>query len=74
MICAERFWFTGTGGGGIGDSRARSVLWSSLRDLSSSLRAREEDVVLMALEAGSIEMGRRVKVSVSSMVSMSHTS
>ncbi len=46
----------------------RSVLWRSLRDLSSSFRAREVEVVRMALEVGSIVIGRSVKVSMSSMM------
>lgn len=65
---AERFGFTGTGGGGTGDSMERSVLWSSFKDLSSSFRTRFEDVQLIALDVGSIDMGRSVKVSRSSMM------
>lgn len=68
MICAERLGFTGIGGGGAGESRPSSVLWSSLRVLSSWLRMRELELVLTALDVGSSWIGRRVKVSVSSMI------
>lgn len=66
VMFAERFGLTGTGGGGMGESIVRRVLWSSLRDLSSSFRMRFEDVQLIALDVGSIEMGSWVKVSKSS--------
>ena len=68
MICAERLGLTGTGGGGTGDSRVRSALWSWLRVASSSFRAREEEVVEMALEVGSMRIGSWVKVSRSSIM------
>ena len=68
VIWAERFGFTGTGGGGIGDSRARRDLWISLSDLSSSVRARDVEEEVMALEVGSMISGRRVNVSKSSIV------
>lgn len=68
VICAERFGFTGTGGGGTGDSRVRSVRCRSLRVVREVLRGRELDVVWIAFVVGSRVMGRRVNVSVSSIV------
>ena len=65
---ADRFGFTGTGGGGTGDSSCRRLRWRLFKVSSSSFKARELEVVLMALEAGSILMGRKVKLSMSSMV------
>lgn len=68
MILAERFWLTGIGGGGTGDSSCRRDLWRLLRAASSSWRARDEEEVVMAFEVGSMRMGSCVKVSESSMV------
>lgn len=68
MIFAERFGFTGTGGGGTSESRVRRERWRALRVVSSSLKAREFDEVDMAFEVGSRCNGRRVNVSESSMV------
>ena len=68
MICADRLGFTGTGGGGMGDSRVRRDLWSSFSVFSSSLRTRELEEADIAFEVGSRWRGRRVKLSRSSMV------
>jgi len=57
VICAERFWLTGTGGGGTGDSRLRRALCRLFRVASSSFRAREDDVVETALDVGSMRIG-----------------
>lgn len=68
VICADLLGLTGTGGGGMGDSRVRSVLCSSFRDDSCCFSGRELEDVIMALEVGSIVMGRSVNVSVSSIL------
>jgi len=65
---ADRLGLTGTGGGGTGDSRERISRWRAFRVASSSFRAREEDEEDMALDLGSRLRGRRVKVSVSSIL------
>lgn len=67
LIPADRFGFTGTGGGGAGDSIEMRVLWRALRVSSSSLRARDLDVLVMALDCGLMCNGKRVKVSTSSI-------
>lgn len=56
------------GGGGAGVSRVRRERWRAFRVASSSVRARVAVVDDMALEVGSRWRGRRVKVSVSSIV------
>lgn len=68
MICAERFGFTGTGGGGAGVSIVRRVRWRAFKVANSSFKAREFEVEFMAFEVGSMWMGRRVKDSGSSIV------
>ena len=65
---AERLGLTGTGAGGVGDSRESRLRCSWLRVSSSSVRARELDWEVMALVVGFRVIGRSVKVSVSSMV------
>lgn len=65
VIWALRFWFTGIGGGGTGDSRLLKAVCRSLREVSSSRRAREGWVEEIALEVGSMWRGRRVNVSAS---------
>lgn len=67
-MLADRLGFTGIGGGGIGVSRVRIERWRAFKVASSSLRGRDEEVVDMALELGSIWRARRVNVSVSSMM------
>lgn len=69
VICADRLGATGIGGGGAGDSRLRRERWRALRVVNSAWRAREEVVgEEIALDVGSRWRGRRVKVSVSSIV------
>lgn len=68
VMFAERFGFTGTGGGGIGVSRVRSARWRRLSVSSSSLSAREFDEAVMDFEEGSMCNGRNVKVSFSSIL------
>lgn len=63
---AERLGFTGTGGGGTGESRDKRARCRLLSVVSSSVRAFNCEV--MAFEAGSRRRGRRVNVSGSSMV------
>ena len=53
----------------MGESSVRRVRCRLFRVSSSSLRARDLEEVLMALEVGSRCMGRRVNVSVSSILS-----
>jgi len=67
-MLAERFGFTGMGGGGTGESRVRRERCRTLRVVSSSVRAREVVVDVMALEAELMRRGRRVNVSESSMM------
>lgn len=71
MICAERLGLTGTGGGGIGESSVRRVRWRLFRLASSSCRARELEEDVMALEVGSRCIGRRAKLSGSSIFEIS---
>jgi len=70
VMLAERFWLTGIGGGGTSVSMFLKALWRSFRALSSSCRAREALLAEMTLEAGSMWRGRRVKVSVSSILAV----
>lgn len=57
----------------MGDSRVRRVRWRAFRVLSSSFRARDLEAVVMAFEVGSMWIGRRVKVSASSMMAVAVT-
>lgn len=68
VIFAERFGLTGIGGGGTGDSSVSNERWMLFSVASSSWRARELLVDVIALDCGSICSGSSVKVSVSSMV------
>jgi len=68
VIWPERLGLTGIGGGGTGESIDLRDLWSSFKVAISSLRARDLEDVRTALEVGSSWIGRRVKVSVSSIV------
>ncbi len=65
---ADRLGLTGTGGGGTGDSRERRSRWRVFKVASSSFKAREDEEDDIALDFGSRLRGRRVNVSVSSMV------
>lgn len=67
VIWPESFGLTGIGGGGMGESSLRRERWRLFKVVSSSLRARDLEVEVTAFEVGSRWMGRRVKVSVSSM-------
>lgn len=66
---ADLLGLTGTGGGGTIESRDSSVRWRAFKVASSSFRARELEVEVMAFEVGSRRRGRDVKVSRSSIAS-----
>jgi len=74
VICADRFGLTGIGGGGTRVSMPLRDLWSSLRAVSSSCKARELEVDVMAFVVASIEMGSNVKLSESSMMTFDNVS
>lgn len=67
VMLADRLGFTGTGGGGTGDSRARNERWRLFNVASSSWREREVEVEVKAFEVGSMRMGKSVKLLMSSM-------
>jgi hypothetical protein len=71
VMFAERLGLTGIGGGGAGESRVSRDRCRLFKVVSSSLRARDLEVEVMAFEVGSRWMGRSVKVSVSSMAIVS---